>query len=144
MRKVLIFFCAIFLISFTVVFAETLTNENAVINFTTKVMIKVAADNLDAALQIIKPHSSFTSEELDNIAVQTKLSKEQSRKRYGAPTGYEFIDLKKSGSNLLRLRYIEKTEKQVFLWTFYFYKIKKNWILNAFYWDGDYKPLFNE
>jgi hypothetical protein len=144
MKKVLTLFCATVLIATTVVFAETLSNDSAAKNLATKVMIKVAANDLDAALKILKPYSSISSAEIDSIAIQSKALREQSRQRYGAPIGYEFIDSKKVGNSLLRLRYIEKTEKTVLLWIFNFYKVKESWILNSFYWNEDYKPLFNE
>jgi len=144
MRKEIIFFCAMFLIVPAVVFAATLPNENAAKDLAAKVMIKVAANDLDAAFKILKPYSSITSAEIDSIAIQSKALREQSRQRYGVPIGYEFIDLKKVGNSLLRLRYIEKTDKTVLLWIFNFYKVKESWILNSFYWNEDYKPLFNE
>ena len=144
MRKTLTFFCAMFLIASTVVFAETLPNEDAAKNLVNKVMTKVAAGDLDAAFKTMKPYLSFSLTEIDSIALQSKSSREQNRQRYGVSIGYEFIDLKKVGDSLLRLRYIEKTKKNALLWTFYFYKTKEEWILNSFYWNEDYKPIFNE
>jgi len=144
MRKALLFSCAMFLIASTAVFAETLLNEDAAKNLITKIMAKVAAGDLDAAFKIMKPYAYLTSAEIDSIAIQSKPSREQYKQKYGVSIGYEFIDLKKAGDSLLRLRYIEKAKKNALLWTFYFYKAKEGWILNAFYWNEDYKPLFNE
>ncbi len=143
MRKILIFFCAMFLIASTVVFAETLPDENAAKDLTIKIMTKVAAGDLDTAFKMMKPYVPLSPTEVDSAAIQSKSMREQYGQRYGVSIGYEFIDSKKVGDSLLRLRYIEKTEKHAMPWVFYFYKTNERWILNSFDWNDIYKTLFN-
>ncbi|HQP91682.1 MAG TPA: hypothetical protein PLU24_03310, partial [Candidatus Omnitrophota bacterium] len=60
-----------------------------------------------------------------------------------ASIGYELIDVKKAGTCFLKLRYIEKAERNAYFWTFYFYRTKNSgWVLNAFYWNVDSAQIF--
>ena len=122
--------------------AKALPDENAAKDLSTKIMVKAAAGDLKAALEMIKPYTFISSEEIDAIIVQVKDSREKLGQRNGKPIGYEFIESRKIGSSLLRFRYLEKNEKHVFLWEFYFYNTKEGWILDSFNWSDVYKPLF--
>lgn len=106
------------------------------------IMKKIAAGDLESAFKIIRGYSSLTPEEMDAIFQQTKTLKENFGKRFGATMGYRILDVRKRGADLMRLRYVEKTEKNPLFWSFYFYRGKKGWILNGFYWNNDYSSLF--
>ena len=133
-----------FLIASTTAFAKTLTNENAAKDLATKIMAKVAKGDLSAAFKMMNPYTFIGPAEIDAIIIQAKVSREKSGEKNGKSLGYEFIDSKKSGDSLLRFRYIEKNEKNVLLWVFYFYKVKEGWILDSFNWNNVYGPLFEE
>lgn len=62
-------------------------------------------------------------------------SMDQYGSRFGSPIGIEFIDLKKSGDSLLRIRYLQKCVKGPLTWVFYFYKNNDGWLLDTFKWD---------
>jgi hypothetical protein len=144
MNKIVIVLCAMSLIVTAIAFGEALPDENAAKDLAVKVMTKVAVGDLDAAFLMMKPYVPLSPTEIDSIAIQSKSMREQYGKRYGSSIGYEFIDSKKVGDSLLRLRYIEKTDKHVLPWVFYFYKTNEGWILNSFNWNDVYTMLFND
>jgi len=117
-----------FLIVSTAAFAKSLPDETAAKDLANKIMAKVEKNDLDAAFKMMKPYTSIGSAEIDSIVIQSKASREKFRQNNGASIGYEFIDSKKAGDSLLRFRYIEKNEKHLLLWVFYFYKAKEGWI----------------
>ena len=144
-KKALIAFCAMFLFASNAVCTETLPNEDAAKGLAAKIMTKVIAGDLDAVFKIMTVYSSLGPTEIDRVATQAKVSRDQSKQRYGSSTGYKFIDSKKAGDSMLRIRYIEETEKNaLLLWVFYFNKPKDGWIMNSFSWSEDYKALFND
>ena len=135
-------FVAIILIMATVVFAETVPDESVAKDLANKIMEKVAVGDFDAAFKLMKPYCPLSSTEIDSAAMQTKTLREQFGQRYGTDIGYEFIDSKRVGDSLLRLRYVEKTKIHALPWVFYFYKTKEGWILNSFDWNDRFQGLF--
>ena len=142
MKKVSLVLYAMLLISSTSAFAEVLPDEDAAKELSTEIMVKVAEGDLDTAFKIMKPYVSVRGAEIDGAIIQSKVQRKQYGQRYGTSIDYEFIDEKKVGDSLLRLRYIEKTEKHALPWTFYFYKTKEGWVLNSFSWNDIFKELF--
>ena len=142
MRKILFFVLALSLISLNSVVAATVPNESAAKELADKIMIKVGKGDLDAAFKLMKPYVPISETEIDSAALQTKAMREQIGERYGNPIGYEFIDSKKIGNSLLRVRYIEKTNLHALPWIFYFYKTEDGWILNSFDWKDIFKEYF--
>lgn len=142
MKKILVIFCVLFLIFSTAAFAKTLPDENAAKDLSNKIMAKVTQGDLSAAFNTMKPYTFIGPAEIDAIVIQSKASREKSGQRSGKATGYEFIDSKKIKDSLLRLRYLEKNEKNTLFWEFYFYKTSKGWVLDSFNWNEAYRPLF--
>src|SRR3546814_13736705 len=60
--------------------------------------------------------------------------------RFGATVGSEFIGRKKLGQSMLRLTYIERTQKQPLPWAFYFYLTSNGWVLSEFGWSAQPAP----
>ncbi len=135
---------AVFLVVWgSAAFAETLKDENAVKAWTDQIMAKVGAGDLDAAFNEMKSQTSASPTEVDGASMQSKAGREKFGQRWGATTGFEFIDSKKAGESLFRLRYVEKTEHHAILWIFNFYREKNAWTLNTFNWNDNYLPLFD-
>ena len=67
------------------------------------------------------PYTVLPSVEMQSIILQSKAQRDQYGSRYGKSIGYELISEDKAGESLVRLVYIEKTEKHALPWTFYFY-----------------------
>ncbi len=124
-------------------FGDTVPDENAAKGLADKIMAKAGAGDTSGAFEMIKSYAAISAVEMDGIIIQSKRSMDQFRPRYGAPTGFEFIDSRKAGNSLLRLRYIQKNTKYPLVWVFDFYKVKNGWILDGFNWnDTPFTELF--
>ena len=134
--------CPIILIAAGFSFAATLPDEAAARDLANKIMEKVAINDFDGAFALMKPYCPLSTTEIDDATLQTKSMREQFGKRHGTGIGYEFLDSKKIGDVLLRLRYFEKTTNHALPWAFYFYKTKDGWMLNTFDWNDQFKDLF--
>lgn len=106
------------------------------------IMASVAAGDMKAAFDKMKPHLSISETEVDSVLLQTKTAREQYRERFGDALGYEYISTKKIGKSLIGHLYVEKTRKTAFAWKFVFYKAEGKWVLITFNW-GDASKEFS-
>ena len=141
MKKIWFVLVVLFLMP-NITIAGSLKDEKDIRAFATGVMEKVGKGDLDGAFNALKPYVALSSTEIDSVAIQSKAQREQYGKRYVESIGFEFIDEKKVGESLIRLRYIEKTDKHALPWLFYFYKTPEGWTLNAFNWNDQFNQLF--
>ena len=130
------------IITCTTVFADVLKDENEIRKFTDSVMTAVASNDLKAAFERMKPYAALPSTEVDAAFLQTKTQRDQVGDRYGKVQSYEYISFDKIATSLIRVQYIEKTDKTALPWIFYFYKTEKGWTLNTFSWSDNVKVLF--
>ncbi len=130
------------IITCTTVFADVLKDENEIRKFTDGVMTAVASNDLKAAFERMKPYTTLPSTEVDSAFLQTKTQRDQVGDRYGKSQSYEYISSEKIGAALIRIQYIEKTDKTALPWMFFFYKTEKGWTLNTFNWSDNVKVLF--
>ncbi len=130
------------LLSIEVSSAATFKSEAEIRAHADRVMTKVAAGNLTGAFADMKPYVIVPPDEFDAMALNSKSQRGQFGARYGTPVGYEFIAQKKMGDSLLRLIYVEKTERHALPWTFVFYRGPKGWVLNSFSWHDRLPDLF--
>ena len=137
--------CAICFVAPALASAETLQDEDAAKALTEEVMSKVAAGDLDAAFNAMKRYAPILSMsgQIQTAAEQTKSQRLQYEQRFGSPTGFSFVDSKKVGDSLLRIRYMLRTDRHALPGVFYFYKSKEGWTLNSFIWSDDFSPLFS-
>ena len=123
--------------------AATLNSENELKAFAESVMAKVGANDLDGAFKAIHPFVVISESEFQSAVLSSKSQREQYGARYGKAVGYECFDQKKVGESLVRILYIEKTERHALPWGFYFYKAPKGWVLNSFTWNDQLPAIFN-
>lgn len=142
MKNITITVVIILSIISTTTYAESLKDEEAIRKFTDSVMQMVAKGDLDSAFDAMKPYVDLSPTEIDAAAIQSKAQREQYGQRFGPAIDFEFIDEKKVGKSLIRLRYIEKTNKHALLWQFYFYRTQSGWTLNIFNWNDKFHSLF--
>lgn len=124
------------------VFADTLKADTDLKPLAEIVMTKVAKGNLSAAFDAMKPYVVISEAEFQSAALNSKAQRDQFGIRYGKTVGYEFIGQKKIGESLIRLTYMEKTEKHALPWMFYFYRTPSGWMLNSFSWNDQIPQLF--
>jgi hypothetical protein len=107
-----------------------------------KVMAALVKTGVKAAFAEMKPYVVIPPSEFESGVLQSHAQREQYGARYGKTSGYEFIAQKKVGESLVRLTYIEKTDKHALPWEFYFYKAPSGWVLNSFRWNDNFQQLF--
>ncbi len=90
---------------------------------------------------MMKPYLSLSGTEVDSVYLQTKLTRDQYKARFGATIATEYISTKTIGSSLVRYLYVERTENTAFVWKFIFYKTKEGWVINSFNWGDIAKEL---
>lgn len=142
MRKKILMILVVALLIATPVFGAALPDEKAAKELTNKIMTKISSGDTDSGFNLMKPYVPISGTEIDAAAVQTKAQLEQYGKRFGKSTGFEFIDSKKMGDSLLRIRYLAKMENTALPWVFIFYKSPSGWTLNNFKWEDGISYLF--
>ena len=125
--------------------AMVLKSEDEVVLLSERVMKAVARGELDAVYGALKNYATLPAVEIDAGLQQSKQQRAAPvfAERFGATLGYEFIDKKKKGQSMLRLRYIEKTERQPLPWTFHFYLTPHGWVLSEFGWGAQAAALYD-
>jgi hypothetical protein len=122
--------------------ADALKSEAEVKQLVEKAMSQVAKNDLTSAFALLKPYVVIPESEFQGWILQTKSQRDQFGTRYGKSVGYDFVGEKKAGESILRLIYIEKTEKHALPWIFLFYKAPTGWTLNAFSWSDQIQNVF--
>lgn len=108
-----------------------------------RIMAGLVKGGVKAAFAEMKPHVVIPESEFESVMLQSQAQRDQFGARYGKTTGYEFIGQRKVGDSLVRLVYIEKTDKHAMPWTFYFYKGPAGWLMNSFHWNDQLPQLFH-
>lgn len=132
----------IMLISVNTAYCATLESEQEARLFADNVMKSVVNGDIKAAFDKLKPYVGVPETEIDSVYLQSKAQRDQRKERIGNTIGYEFIASKRVGQSLFRLIYIEKTEKTIFFWSFYFYQVDKGWMLELFNFGDSLPALF--
>ncbi len=122
--------------------ADTLKSEAEAKQLAGKIMEKVGKGDLAEAFAVMKPYVVFPDSELQEKVFQTKSQRDQFGARYGKTVGFEFIREKKAGESILRLTYVEKTDRHALPWMFVFYKAPNGWVLNSFAWSDQILSAF--
>jgi len=134
----------IFFLAFisTQALADTLKSEQDAKKLSEEIITLFSKEDLGDVINLMEPYTAIQGEELKGSLLQSKALRDQHINRYGKSIGYEFIGERKAGDSLLKLVYIEKTEKHVFPWTFFFYRASTGWTLNSFSWDDQVDNAF--
>lgn len=123
--------------------ADVLADEAALRAFGDKVMQQVAKGDHAKALELLKPYSLQPAEDFKTTAEASQASRAQHAQRYGKPVGFAFVSQRKVADSVLRLLYMEKTEKHALPWAFIFYKTPKGWMLSSFGWNDRLPQFFD-
>jgi len=123
--------------------ADTFKADADLKPFGDRVMSAVAGAGLPAAISVMRPYVVISETELQNALLKMQAQREQMGPRYGKTLGYEYIGTKRLGQSLLRLTYIEKTERHALPWMFHFYRTPNGWVLTSFIANDLSSELFN-
>lgn len=122
--------------------SETLKTEGELRVFGDRVMAALIKGGTAAAFAAMKPYTLVSESEFQSLQHSSKSQRDNFGVRYGKTLGYEFISQKKVGESLVRMIYIERTEKHALPWVFFFYKTPSGWVLNTFLWNDQLPQLF--
>ncbi len=145
MRKILLIF-SLFL-SFSLQAAEQaaeLDSKDAARNLAKSAMDKVSGGETLEGINLLKPYLVIPSAEFDAMIEQYKMRESMIKHRFGNIAGVEFIKEEEVGKSLFLITYIQKFERHMMRWRFYFYKPKDKWVLNTFFTDDNIKSLFED
>ena len=123
--------------------ADTLKADADLKPFGDRIMSAVAGAGLPAAISVMRPYVVISETELQNALLKMQAQREQLGPRYCKTMGFEYIGTKRLGQSLLRLTYIEKTERQALPWMFHFYRTANGWVLTSFIANDLSSELFN-
>ena len=123
--------------------ADTFKTDADLKPFGDRVMSAVAGAGLPAAVAVMRPYVVISETELQNALLKMQAQRETLGPRYGKTTGFEYIGTKRLGQSLVRLTYIEKTERHALPWMFHFYRTANGWILTSFIANDLSSELFN-
>ena len=123
--------------------ADTLKTEAELRPFADRVMASVSNSGIAGAFSVMKPYTTLSEAEFKAALLASETQRDQFAGRYGKSVGYEFIGQKKLGESLVRLTYLEKTEKHAYPWMFHFYRTRGGWVLDSFLWNDQASQLFN-
>ena len=131
------------LLSAAAVRADVLKDEAALREVGDRVMAQVARGEHVKAHDMLKPYTLQAADDFKTTIDASQASRAQHNARYGKSVGYAFVGQRKVADSVLRLVYMEKTEKHALPWAFIFYKTPKGWMLSSFGWN-DRLPQFFE
>ena len=137
----LLIFISILLTSLTTL-ADTLKDKDAAKALAKSVMDQVEKKQPVKALGLMKPYLVIPSSEFEVMTEQMKLQMPLIEQRFGQTLGVEFVGTEEVGESLMLVTYIQKFEKHVMRWKFYFYKPSKEWVLNTFFTDDKIQTIF--
>lgn len=125
-----------------VAFADTLKADADLRPFADRVMAAVSSSGIPAGISVMRPYVVMPEVELQKALLTLQSQREAYPDRFGKTVGYEFIGQRKLGESLLRLAYIEKTERRALPWLFHFYKTRSGWVLESFMCNDQASQLF--
>lgn len=123
--------------------ADTLKSEAEVRTLADKVMAQAGAGRTDDAYGLLSPYALVDIRAMENARTHARSSRMAIEALVGNSVGYEFIRSEKVGESLIKLTYIEKTERQAIPWQFIFYKAPTGWAVSTFSNGADVDTLFD-
>ena len=136
-------FLALALLAWLPARGEVLRTDAELRPFADRVMAAVAGAGLPAGVAVMRPYVVISETELQNALLKMQAQRDQWSARYGKTVGFEYIGTKRIGQSLLRLTYVEKTERHALPWMFHFYRTPSGWILSSFLCNDISSELFN-
>ena len=122
----------------------TLTTEQDARALAEATLERIIVGEYQAAFADLRPVWPLSSSELDTLLSTTVNQRATVAERFGQSLGYAFVRRESLAGSLLRLTYVELTERHALRWVFLFYKPGDTWTLNSVEWDDDVDALFGE
>jgi len=138
------FVILVLLLTTTVASATSLESRDAAKQLTDQIMTKVVSGDIEGGLLLMKPYLIIPDSEFNVMLEQTKLNLPTIQGRFGKTLGSELIVEKQVGKSLLKIVHIQKFERHILRWNFFFYKPNNKWVLNTFNFDDNIRSAFEE
>lgn len=123
--------------------ADTLKSDSEVRALADKVMAQAGAGRTDDAYGLLSPYALVDIRAFETARTNARSARSAIEALVGNSVGYEFIRSEKVGQSLMKLTYIEKTERQPIPWMFIFYHTPGGWALSSFSNGADVDALFD-
>ena len=136
-------YLVIFIVFSTPSLADTLPSKEAAKELAKSVMDMVVKGKSAEGLDLVKPYLIIPEAEFDVMKNQLAMQTPVIEQRFGKTIGVELADVEEVGKSLMKVMYIQKFEKHLMRWKFYFYKPKDGWILNTFNTDDKIQLMFS-
>jgi len=123
--------------------ATSLTSKEDVQNYTKNVIEHISKGEISKGFDLMAEITNIPLVEFKSIRNRYKLQLPIIKERFGKSIGYEYIKTSSIGNSLMKITYIQKFQKHMMVWNFYFYKPEKEWRLNAFYTVDKIEMVFD-
>lgn len=124
------------------VFAGTLKDKDSAKSLAEAVMTKIGEGKTIEGVDLVKDYLIIPMSEFETMKNQINMQTPMIDQRFGKTIGVELADVEEVGSSLMLVTYLQKFEKHVLRWKFYFYKPKDGWVLNTFFFDDKIQMMF--
>ena len=97
---------------------------------------------VESGLKLAKPYLIIPDHEFEGVLNNFRMQAPAIEQRFGKTLGVEFSQVQEVGESLFLVMYIQKFEKHVMRWKFYFFKPNSAWVLNTFNTDDQIQLMF--
>jgi hypothetical protein len=122
--------------------ADTLPSKNEAKELANRVMIEIGKGNMEAGIKLTKPYLIVPEHEYLALVDQMKMQEPVISQRFGKTISVEMAAIEEVGESLMLVLYLQKFDKHVLRWKFYFYKPRDGWVLNTFTFDDQIRSMF--
>lgn len=139
--KNILFILSLVLASATAL-ADTLPSKAKAKELAKSVMAEISKGNMEAGVQLTKPYLVVPEHEFLALIEQMKMQQPTINQRFGKTISVEVAAIEEVGESLMLVLYLQKFDRHVLRWKFYFYKPRNEWVLNTFTFDDQIHSLF--
>lgn len=122
--------------------SDTLKTKEAAKDLTRSIMTLVGKGEVESGLKLAKPYLIIPDHEFDGVINSLRMQAPVIEQRFGKTLGMEFSQVQEVGESLMLVMYIQKFEKHMMRWKFYYYKPSDSWVLNTFNTDDQIQLMF--
>jgi hypothetical protein len=122
--------------------AQAVATPGELRKLTDQLMERVGKGDLAGGFKMMKSRTVIPAAEFDSMVGQAELQMPVINQRFGKSIGHEFLREDKVGDSLIRYTYLHRLENHAMRWTFYSYRGKNGWTINAFRFDDQIQGLF--
>lgn len=124
-------------------FASGVHSSNDAISLAENAMKKIVVDDVEGALELLRPYSSVEWGEFNALAKSVADTYRTRPGGFGDSLGYTLLSTESVGDTLLRISFLQKFKRRPLQWDFYFYKPEQDWLIWTFQFRGAALVMFD-